>query len=751
MTKLHCLFLVVGLFAGNIMVHADANALPLAGGLPPPADPSSKKPWTDKLELANGVLLRAGTPFYPIGFVFGTSDDMLAQAKAMGCNAVAFDIGWSYVKAPGDVPEATFATAQATIQRASDWGMASFPLINGHYVPGWFNKEYPRLPKKTVVTDGKTNQPLGSDGKATGSWFPYSSEFPALREEIVPFWKGAAKMLSKEPSVIGACIWNEPTLGGAWNGPKQFGDYSMWAIEAYRKAMQAKYTELSALNAAQGTQVKSWDEIEPPKTPEEGSRRAWLDWMEFGQHSFADFFVRERSILKAAAPDLLLSDKKQTNPWDGSAASSGANWWLMGQAEDIFGLDLYSGSATGSRNTLDAACSYADGKPVMIFETNSMPASAQARTPDMLRTLLWAPVVGGARGMFIFAMIKNTEHGILGDKAANDAGRAEYTRIISQMASHQQELASPRVPGRIGVVYSTTGALQMPGDTIPHFVAGAFNLLRNSDYPVDYIPEERCNAAFLGRYALVVLPSACILKKDEADALETYLTKGGKVLAFGNSLARDEVFAPQALPACLGLDKREPTIGDRSNQSISNVDTVLEPYLDGDLEVKGAEMVSSLTGDASAILPGQEASTVTQGKILANSADGYPVVVQTHGGSVVYCAFDSEYSNTLRTFVEGITREIFGLKAEARLIDSGTQATEPGVITGLRQDWKDPNKRYLIAINLLFRPVSVQFDLPDGWKPTKESLHDADSDSSKLSGLEANLGARQVYLFELTK
>ena len=66
----------------------------------------------------------------------------------------------------------------------------------------------------------------------------------------------------------------------------------------------------------------------------------------------------------------------------GSAAASGHNWHLMGSSESIFGLDNYINSDLGTRNIFDAARSYANGKPVVVYETNTNPPNAAGRPPD---------------------------------------------------------------------------------------------------------------------------------------------------------------------------------------------------------------------------------------------------------------------------------------------------------------------------------------------------------------------------------
>jgi len=474
---------------------------PLAEGLPPLANPAAvKRPWHSKLELRDGMMLRDGAPFFPIGYVFGQSDDELAESVAMGCNALHYDIGWNVSPGPGPVPEKQFAAFRQDIRNAAQWGLVVFPLMTAHYVPAWFEKKYPR----------NDYIPLGSDGKPSGSWSPYSLSFQPMRDAMADFWKSAAPLLAAEPNVMAIELWNEPCYGGTWDSPDQFADYRPWTIENYRRALKEKYGSIEALKKAHGQAYASFDAVTPPRLADELGRAAWLDWMRFDQKTFADFFAWERQVVLSAAPNARLANKKQANLFDRSAASSATNWVMMSDSEDIFGLDIYVGPL-GNRTWLEAARSYASGKPVVIFETNAMPPNAAPRTPERVRLSLWTPILGGTRGMFIFALLHDREHGLLSDAAVSAQVRPEYVKFTQSVGRLQRELASPVVPARIAVLYSTTAALQNPGDLVGRSTAAAFDMIKDSHYQVDFLPEERCNDAGLSRYRLLVLPSNCIL------------------------------------------------------------------------------------------------------------------------------------------------------------------------------------------------------------------------------------------------
>ena len=716
---------------------------PLAEGLPPLADPArARKAWTSRLEVKDGMMFKDGRPFLAMGFVGGADPKGLAQARAMGCTAVSIDLGWWAAPAPGPVPEESFDSVIRTLRRIGEWDMASFVLLVGHYVPGWF-----RAAHEGMLC------PLGSDGEQTGHWMPYSLHYEPFREAIVPFWQGAARELVKVPSLMAINFWNEPCYGGAWAWPTQFGDYQPFAINDYREHLRKAYGTVAALRAAHRQEYESFEGVDPPKAPEEQTRQAWLDWMEYGQQYFADFFRWEGEVIRAAAPAVRLANKKQTNPWDNSTASSGTNWHLLAQSEDIFGLNIYWASPVGIRDIIEAAGCYADGRPVICFETNCMPPRGMV-SPDTARVQLWAYMLAGIDGIFIYAFNEDgTGHGLVPadrDDPKNEVRpetRPEYVRFFRSVAAHQRELASPHEAARVAVIYSTTGALQYTHNRIPRYMTGAYDLFRHSHFQADVLPEERCTAKEMRKYELIVLPSYCILKAPGIAALNEYARSGGRILAFGKSLAVDEFLEPVDPPAVLGVETRKPPIAGNTSQPIVKLDPTLQPYVEGEPNVTGVELISQLDEAAMKWIQGEELKSAVSGKVMALNKDGYPAVTVAPGGQIVYCAFDSDYSAPVRGVVEGIAREVFGITQQARLLRDGT--VEPNVMISLRRDYADSNRRYLMAINLLHKPRRLAVDLAPGWTVVREHFHDLEADI--VDGMsEVRLAPREVYLWTLS-
>jgi beta-galactosidase len=711
---------------------------PLGQGLPnvalPPENGITDKP---KWEVKNETLLRDGKPFFPIGFVmFDTGDKHLGQALAMGANAVHFEAGWAMLmKNPGDIADPQAAdTIKARIHRVGQWGMTTFPMMTGHYIPDWF------------VQANATQKafPLGSDGKPTGGWFAYSIHYPPFRQAISKFWKNIAPLYAGEPSVVASILWNEPAYGGIWCSPSQFGDYSSWSIDNFQIWLKVKYTSLDDLNRQWHTNYSDWKKIQPPRTPDQMSRKAWIDWMHFGQQTFADFFQWERSVIHDAAPDLWLTNKKQTNPLDNSAASSGTNWYLMSKSEDLFGLDAYEGPSY--ETTMNLARSMSDGKPVIVFETNVMPPTAVVRTPARIRKQLWSQIVGGVRGMFIFCLDKVPEHGILEDSSVSPQSRPEYTRFMQTVNKFGPILALPNEPAPVGVIYSTTSTLQYPNSPKwPGAFHAAYSLIRNSQYNVDVIPEEKCDLKILSHYKVIVIPSYTILPEKCLKALDEFVTGGGKILAFGHCLEQNENFIRYSdSPACLGLKTRDKPLGDREQLRLIVQDSALLEYVSDEIEINGAEKVTTFKEQVGQMVMGKNL-TVNEKieKVLALNNDSYPSMITTRNGGVVYCAFEAQNSELMRRLMEGVMRDLFKVPQTIRFVADGKVAYAPVSIRQIR----DPNssKTYILLLNTggEEKTLSIQTNLI----LLKELFHS----EKTLTDKKLQVKPFEVYLIETEK
>ena len=132
-------------------------------------------------------------------------------------------------------------------------------------------------------------------------------------------------------------------------------------------------------------------------------------------------------------------------------------------------------------------------------------------------------------------------------------------------------------------------------------------------------------------------------------------------------------------------------------------------YGDGEFQVTGAERVTPLDENADLLLPGQAIGQRPTGRVLATNSDSYPAVVCTRGGRVVYCAFESRYSPGARSFLEGVLREILGIRQTVRLTKTGEETACEAVMTRVIRDPRS-EATFLLALNTRPRQVEVSLE-----------------------------------------
>ncbi|MFA5206275.1 MAG: cellulase family glycosylhydrolase [Lentisphaeria bacterium] len=641
------------------------------------------------------VLRRDGKPFFPLGFVFGADAASLKAARDLGMNSVHIDYSPAelFPASPDAVNPAELAKLRERHRVIAANGLTFFPLLTGHYLPNWLYQAAGGPPK-----DG--------NGKPVGLWFPLSLHDPVYLDLLHRYWQLIATEFGSDPNAYAFVSWNEPGYGL---------DATPAALRAFRAAMRRDYGTLDAFNQAMGTRFTAWDAIQPPRTPDE-NRAYWYPWVRFHQQSFADFFGAERRFFKTFAPEARLSGKHPVTVLTGDALYCN-DVPLQAATQDLYGCDLYNGSITHFRDSMEAARSLSGGGPVISYETHPQ-AGLKPLHPGLASLQLMAQIIGGCRGIFYFDWdASNPEFGFNNDTATPPPVRAELTRLFQLVNSHQGAFASARPPAEIAVLVSNpatihygTGPDPAARDEYTRRLAQTYDLLRNQHFAVDFIADSQLDSRLAG-YRLLVLPSLSILDPAGLAAVERFQKHGGKLLAFGDALARDERFAPIPPPAVLGLKSRAPAPWNRGMMRLVEAPSELAPWFRGELTVQKPEIVNPAPSDTRPLLPGETVKVqVGAGPLVANQ-DAYPSVLVTADGAVVYCAFDSLYSDGLSRLVAGLLATQFNLHPELSVTRGGDET--PEALTA-RTVGEDGTVYYWFA-NAGPNAAAWQCRLPDGY------------------------------------
>lgn len=630
-----------------------------------------------RMKVVNGEIKMGEQAFFPLGFVFGVTEEALDKAKSVGMNSVhqEYSIRDVFPHSENAVSEKGLQKIKRLHKIIKKKGMTFFPLLTGHYIPGWLSQK-------------AGQRPVDINGEKIGLWFKHSIHDPVYKKGLENFWTTVAKEVGEDPNAGAFVTWNEPAYGL---------DATSCALSEYKKAMQKQYHTIQAFNKAMNTSFESFGNISPPKMPDE-NRKFWYEWFCYNQKAFADFFKWQRKIFKKYAPQANLSGKHPVFALTGDALMVN-DIPLQAMSQDVYGCDAYNGSLFHYRDVMEAARSFNPYGPVISYETHGQKGIPPLK-PQHAALQLFVQILGGCRGIFFFAAGNVPGFGFFSDKATPHKVRAEYMRLFKLINSNQAVFACSRKKAQIAVLLSNPSIIHYgsnPDDSkkaeYTKRLSQTYDLIRNQHFAVDFIADSQLKDK-LKKYKLLVIPSFSILSESDLKLVEQFYRKGGKIIAFGKSFERDEYFQKRSVPAVLGLNKREPAPWKRSQMRLVEVAPKLQTYFLTELIVQAPERVNPLP--MKQLIPGYIPKTNLKKHIwLAANQDAYPSVIQSTDKQIIYFAFDSLYSEGLSCLIGGIIKESFKISQEVSIKRNGAFAQALELMSAINEN--DDFKVFLFA------------------------------------------------------
>ncbi len=652
---------------------------------------AGKKKIGSSMTTVDGQLLFRGKPFFPVGIVFGRTAEAMQQAKAAGFNSIHQEYSLRDVlpKGAGEVDPAGVERIRQLHETARESGMVLFPLLTGHYIPGW-------------LAGSAGPAPRDPGGSPIGLWFKHSIHNPVYRQALQTFWETAAREVGSDPNAALFVSWNEPAYGL---------DATPDALAAWRRAMAAEYPSIADFNREMGTSFAGFDAITPPVKPDD-NRRFFYHWFRYNQRAFADFFRWQRSVLHAVEPGMKLTGKHPASALLGDALQVNSIPLQMA-SQDVYGCDAYNGSLLHYRDAMEAARSLSGGGPVISYETHAQKGLGPLK-PEQAALQMFVQILGGCRGLFFFCNGQQPQFGFFHDQATPPPVRESLSRLFTLIDARQELFSLPRAKAEIAVLLSDAAALHTGSDPEPSRrddytkrVSQTYDLIRNQHFAVDFITERQLTEK-LKNYRLLVIPSRSILTEGELQLLERFVKEGGKLLAFGKSFERDEFYQPRPVPALLGIRKREPAPWNRGQMRLVEVTPELAEYFPTELVVQEPERINPLPMKEA--IPGYiPESDLGKQLPLAANQDAYPSILLSDDGKVVYCAFDSLYSTELSTLIGGIIEKRTGIQREMRVRRPGGDREAVELLSAVNAKGGD---RVLLFANSGSLPGEWEIELP---------------------------------------
>ncbi|MBQ0106143.1 MAG: beta-galactosidase [Armatimonadetes bacterium] len=645
----------------------------------------------NRLKPENGRFYRDGKPFFPFGYVFGRTDEDMKRLKKAKANSVHTEFSFFDLYPENEnVSEQGIESVRDIFVNAQNNNLIYFPLLTGHYIPGWFSEK---------MKDHET--PKDINGNPIGIWFVYSLHDRDFKNLLHDYWKVSAKEYASFDNVGAYVLWNEPGYGL---------DATSYSLADFRTYMKDKFITLGNLNSTCGTAFASFNDIYVPKTSQE-NRAYWYEWVYFNQKSFADFFKEEAKIIKENDPNAMVTLKNPIEVMSGDNKYMN-NVSLMSEFQDFYGCDMYNGSPTKFRDAFEAVRSMSGKSPVITFEMHQQKGLTD-KDPILSISQIVAQIIGGCRGIMYFHGGDEEGWGIWNDNTNPPEVREKIFELGEKINRYPEVFSSVRNKADIALLYSNHSLIQYGTDPSPvgrykygNLIEEIYSAVRNRHYALDLISDSQLKTG-LKDYKLLIIPSYSILSKEETETVAEFHRKGGKIIAFSHSLEKTPYFEDSPIPSFFGLKSR--SVAPWNADHIVLVDTIeeLRPYMKGEMIVQEPELADGLPMEQN--IPGYIVKTENTQTALVASQDVFPSVIQSNDGQVIYCAFLSTNSEGMGSLIDGLIEKRLNIRKEISVTDKkGNEATE--IMTAL---CKDGDKNVIMILNPTKLEGTFTFSLRD--------------------------------------
>lgn len=312
-------------------------------------------------------------------------------------------------------------------------------------------------------------------------------------------------------------------------------DYSKHTLRLYRDWLKERYRDISALNRLYGTNCRDFSGIEPPRKFT-GPSAAWFDWMEFRRYSVAQYFREAYSLIKPHLPDTPIMPKPIN--FDYYAVSTAADPWLLRDACDVYGYDIYPFQREGYLDpamSLDFHRTQVGERPLKFLESNfefRRVNQTEKSSADM--HLLYMPAfLRGLKGVYFYCWYQAWTQNHRGFWLCGPDGvLTPQGRGAAQVAKTAQTLAPVLMtgpgfcPATAAVYFPWEEISQTPNVAPISAMRGAYKLMTQLHYPTDIISHHNIAAGELTRYR--VLAAAALPPPAAGDGAENRGIRPGR-------------------------------------------------------------------------------------------------------------------------------------------------------------------------------------------------------------------------------
>lgn len=482
-----------------------------------------------------------------------------------------------------------FEALQRVLRLAEELGLRVILQIYLDSAPDWLVEAYPD--SRYVSQGGQAIDSQGSPG--------YCYDHPGVRQAAERFMQAVARQVRDHPAFLAYDLWSEPHIV-QWAyfdylpQPALFC-YCHHSKRRFRRWLQDRYGDLAALNRAWYRRFSSWEAVEPPRFISLMTYTDFIDWQRFIIEKITqDLAWRARTVRcvdplhpvasHSAVPAVMTVPLlEQGEPDD----------WQVARVVDIWGTSFYP-KHVGAAETADPAVrgAYLDstrsataslGRPYWLGELQGghgyVGTFAEPVTADDIRAWTWGPIARGAKGLCFYAwrpMSRGYESAGFGlthpDGSPTERSRAagEVARVVDR---HAELFLAAQVPqADVAVVWNNDanilwGCLREKSPYVPsRALLGVYLALFEHHVPVDFVHPDQLAGRTpptppdappllapgsagvapgprpldVGRYRILYMPFAIMVRRDVAAGLAAFVEAGGTVVAEAGTGWNDE-------------------------------------------------------------------------------------------------------------------------------------------------------------------------------------------------------------------
>lgn len=437
-------------------------------------------------------------------------------------------------------------------------GSLGFIFLNHKNTPKWAEQKYG--PGFKMRTDTYTAYDIDNPGAKDVQ--------EKLLAAVVP------KMAGKKFSELGYMLCNEPHFFTQKTGDKvawASGPVSKYTIDKFKTWLQQKHVSIGELNALWKTDFKDFSEVKieiPMDTSLIGSA-IWYDWSLFNMNRVTEWYSFLKSEIQKHDKEAKVHLKIMPNLWTDNQRVHGIDLEALTDLSGIIGNDsgAHNNDMWGKKEAWEDHYAFEWRELCMGFDfmksvspnkinfnselhyLSTVKSRDLYQDPAYARATFWLAYSHGMTASQIWYWPREA-NGAISKKAQNDKGYAgsnnQQPRVTNEVAmtmidlnaNSEEIMKMQRQRKSLRVFYSKTSAINKTNHMDDVFEL--YESLHFEGTPIGFVTKDILNNQDASLWDAVLVRETEFVNKDELEAIQKYLNKGGIVLLDEHSLLKDE-------------------------------------------------------------------------------------------------------------------------------------------------------------------------------------------------------------------